>query len=163
MFCVKCGKELEDGYTFCPNCGAAQQNNVTPLPNTAHKEIESITINKRFLKKGILIAVIAVVLISVCVTIFSENSNSNTLSTTKTADVVGKWQEKDTPSVYLTLEKDNTGEMSSGSWAIKLNWTYSKTSNVVTLEISGMGSSTATYNPQNDTISRDGVVFVRVS
>lgn len=131
-------------------------------PYTAHKETENIAISKSFLKKGILIAVIAVVLISVCVAIFSGGSNG-TASITKTADVVGKWQEKDTPTVYLTLDKDNTGEMSSGGWAVKLNWTYSKTTNVVTMEINGLGSSTVTYNPKNDTLSRDGVVFVRVS
>ena len=84
---------------------------------------------------------------------------SNSVNTVKTAEIVGKWQEKETPSVYLTLNKDNTGEMSSGGWAIKLNWTYSKKTNAVTMEINGMGSSTAIYDPINDTISRDGVVI----
>lgn len=174
MFCVKCGKELEDGYTFCPNCGTPQLHNATPTVEMISPTPKSITIKKVFLKKGILIAIAAVVVICIVLAIFSGDSSkstaaaplaaSNTTTTaTKTVDVVGKWQEKDMTSVYLTLNKDNTGEISSGSYAVKLNWTYSKNTNTVTLEIPGMGSSSVTYNPQKDTITRDGVVFVRVS
>lgn len=173
MFCPKCGRQLEEGISFCPNCGTAQHYNATPSPNIAQTKTEGITISKSFLKKGILIVIMAVVLISVCVTLFSrgadkkvagtQNTSSSTVDTIKTPVIVGKWQEKDTPSVYLTLNKDNTGEMSSGGWAVKLNWSYSKTTNAVTMEIPGMGSSTATYNPKDDTISRNGVIFVRVS
>lgn len=173
MFCANCGKELDEDYTFCPNCGTARQSNETPSPNITQKNTESITINKSLLKKGIVILLMVVILTSVCVAFLFRgvdknatgvhSMGSNSVNTVKTAEIVGKWQEKETPSVYLTLNKDNTGEMSSGGWAIKLNWTYSKKTNAVTMEINGMGSSTAIYDPINDTISRDGVVFVRVS
>ena len=173
MFCVKCGTQLEDGYTFCPNCGTAQQHNEALIVDTASPKNESITINKSTFKKGILIAIIAVVLICIGFAVFSGSSDNKAVDVPKTSskvtteekkvDVVGKWQEKNTPSVYMTLNKDNTGEMTSGGWAVKLNWTYSKSNHTVTLNVTGMNSMTAIYNPKDDTISQNGVIFVRVS
>jgi hypothetical protein len=33
MFCINCGKEIQDGSTFCPECGTTQQG-VTPPPSS---------------------------------------------------------------------------------------------------------------------------------
>ena len=169
MFCVKCGKELEDGYTFCPACGTPLQNTATPA---ARQQSDNITISKHFLKKWIPIVIAAILLICIGIAVFVAFSSKEAAeappatakaAVQKTVEVVGKWQEKNTPSVYMTLNKDHTGEMSSGGWAIKLNWTYSESTHTVTLNVSGMNAMTATYNPKDDTISQNGVIFVRVS
>ena len=32
MYCMKCGKEIEDGTNFCPNCGMNLRANETARP-----------------------------------------------------------------------------------------------------------------------------------
>ncbi|HAF88915.1 MAG TPA: hypothetical protein DCG23_03965, partial [Deltaproteobacteria bacterium] len=44
MFCVKCGKKIDDAHDFCPKCGskkATSQNNVLP---TKSKSLGSVPI-----------------------------------------------------------------------------------------------------------------------
>ena len=31
MYCIKCGKEIEEGAAFCPACGASQQPQQPPV------------------------------------------------------------------------------------------------------------------------------------
>lgn len=173
MFCIKCGKELEDGYTFCPNCGTPQQNNVVSQTEKTSKQTESITINKSILKKGILIAVVVIILICVVFTISSLSSgkeNVGTQNTTsavskqKTVEVVGKWKDEDS-TVVFTLDKDNTGEMVSGGWAIKFTWEYNKSTRALTLDFDMLDlPGKLTYNSKDDTlVFTDGSVLTRVS
>ena len=153
MFCPKCGKQLDEGTFFCPNCGTAQQNGDITIPKGTDQQVEITTVNTKSKKKGILLSAIAIVLICVGIFIFVGGADSK---------VVGKWQEQNTPSVYMTLNKDNTGEISSGGWGVKVNWTYSQSTHTITLNVVGMTSMTATYNPANDTITKNDVIFVRV-
>lgn len=165
--------QLEDGYTFCPNCGTAQQHTTTPTVDTTSSKSESFTFKKVLHEKGKLIPIISVVLICIVLAIIvgisgngtaeTPTASSNITTVAKTVEVVGKWQEKNTPSVYMTLNKDGTGEISSGGIAVKLNWTYSKSTDTVTLNVSGMNSMTVKYNPKDDSMSQNGVIFVRVS
>lgn len=172
MFCVKCGKELEDGYTFCPNCGTPQQNNVVSQVEKTPKQAESITINKNILKKGILIAVVAAVLICVVLAISSLSSGKDNVSTQntttavskqKTAEVVGKWKDEDS-TVVFTLDKDNTGEMVSGGWAVKFTWQYNQTTKALNLDFDMMNlPGKLKYDSQSDTlVFMDGDVLHRV-
>ena len=156
MFCIKCGKELEYGYTFCPNCGTPQQNNVVSQTKKTSKQTESITIYKSILKKGILIAVVAIILICVVLAISSLSSGKE--------EVVGKWKDEDS-TVVFTLDKDNTGEIASGSFSIKFTWEYNKSNRALTLDFDMLDSlGKLTYNSKDDTlVFTDGTVLTRVS
>lgn len=153
MFCPKCGKHLDEGTLFCPNCGTAQQNGDITIPKDTDQQVKITTVNTKSKKKVILLSAIAIVLICVGIFIFVGGSGNK---------VIGKWQEQNTPSVYMTLNKDNTGEISSGGLGVKLNWTYNESTHTITLNVVGMTSMTVTYNPANDTITKNGVIFVRV-
>ena len=173
MFCVKCGKELEDGYTFCPNCGTPQKHNIVPQVEKTAKQTESITISKSILKKGILIAAVAIVLICVVFAISSLSSGKENVGTQKTTtavskqqtvEVVGKWKDEDS-TVVFTLDKDKTGEMVSGGWAIKFTWEYNKSTRALSLDFDMLDlPGKLTYNAKNDTlVFTDGSILTRIS
>ncbi|SHJ99381.1 zinc-ribbon domain-containing protein [Hespellia stercorisuis] len=43
MFCKKCGKEVQEGWSVCPNCGEAVPNSkVTEKPETIKKSEEKV-------------------------------------------------------------------------------------------------------------------------
>ena len=50
MFCVYCGKEIEDGSRFCPYCGASVQ---IEQENTAHggSAVSNDLEKEKYLKK----------------------------------------------------------------------------------------------------------------
>ena len=158
MFCSKCGRQLDEEHAFCPSCGTARSSEAVQLSDTVDQQPASVAVKTSSKKKIILISsicvVAAIVLICLATAVLGGNSGNK---------VVGKWQAKDTPSVYMTLNKDNTGEMSSGGISIKLNWTYSKSTNVITLSVVGVDTFTVKYNPKSDTISQNNVTFIRVS
>lgn len=67
MFCVYCGKEIEDGSRFCPYCGANVQ---IEQENTAHRgsAVSNDLEKEKYLKKEklevvIVLAVTALILI----------------------------------------------------------------------------------------------------
>ena len=67
MFCVYCGKEIEDGSRFCPYCGASVQ---IEQENTAHggSAVSTDLEKDKYLKKEklevvIVLAVTALILI----------------------------------------------------------------------------------------------------
>ena len=67
MFCVYCGKEIEDGSRFCPYCGASVQ---IEQENTAHggSAVSNDLEKDKYLKKEklevvIVLAVTALILI----------------------------------------------------------------------------------------------------
>ena len=159
MFCVKCGKQLDDGNAFCPYCGAARASEIVQMPDTVDQQITGADVKNGSKKKIVLISsisivVVALVLVCLAVAVLGGGSGNK---------VVGKWQATNSPTVYMTLNKDNTGEMSSGGISIKLNWTYSKSTNTITLNVVGADTFTVRYNPESDTISQNNVTFVRVS
>ena len=163
MFCPKCGRQLEEGTSFCPNCGTAQQSNVT------NKQTDSVSISKSFLKKGILVAVVTIVLLCAGFAFLStsfgdKNTGTQGTATIGTAKVVGKWEKADnSDNVVLSINKDNTGEMVSGGWAVKFTWEYSNSTRELTLDFEMLDlPGQLTYNAKDDTlVFKDGDVLIR--
>lgn len=164
MFCPKCGRQLEEGISFCPNCGTAQQSNVT------NKQTDSVSISKSFLKKGILVAVVTIVLLCAGFAFLStsfgdRNTGTQGTATIGTAKVVGKWEKADnSDNVVLSINKDNTGEMVSGGWAVKFTWEYSNSTRELTLDFEMLDlPGQLTYNAKDDTlVFKDGDILRRV-
>lgn len=164
MFCPKCGRQLEEGISFCPNCGTAQQSNVT------NKQTDSVSISKSFLKKGILVAVVTIVLLCAGFAFLStsfgdKNTGTQGTATIGTAKVVGKWEKADnSDNVVLSINKDNTGEMVSGGWAVKFTWEYSNSTRELTLDFEMLDlPGQLTYNAKDDTlVFKDGDILRRV-
>ena len=154
MFCVKCGKQLEEGHAFCPNCGTPQQNNDSPTNKVVEQQIESKTTKTSSRKKVIGITMIAIILIFVGFIIFSGASGNK---------IVGKWTDTNN-EVVLSFDKDNTGEMVSGGWAVKFTWQYNQTTKALNLDFDMMNlPGKLKYNSQNDTlVFMDGDVLHRV-
>lgn len=42
MYCMNCGRELEDGWTNCPYCGAEVAGKKCEMPETSILEKESV-------------------------------------------------------------------------------------------------------------------------
>lgn len=164
MFCPKCGRQLEEGTSFCPNCGTAQQSNVT------NKQTDSVSISKSSLKKGILIAFVTIVLLCAGFAFLStsfgdKNTGTQGTATIGTAKVVGKWEKADnSDNVVLSINKDNTGEMVSGGWAVKFTWEYSNSTRELTLDFEMLDlPGQLTYNAKDDTlVFKDGDILRRV-
>ena len=155
MFCTKCGKQLEEGTAFCPNCGTAQNSAEIPAPDIACQQLESTAVSKKGKKKGLLFAILAIVLVGVCIAVFWG---------TRGDEVAGKWHDLDNPTVYMNLKKDHTGEMVSGEWAVKFTWDYNKASRMMSYDFSGLNiSGTMRYDPDTDTLSRSDLTMVRVT
>ena len=155
MYCTKCGKQLEEGTAFCPNCGTAQNGAESPAPDMDCPPPESPAVSKKGKKKGILIAILAIVLAGVCIAVFLG---------TRGDAIVGKWHDLDNPTVYMNLKSDHTGEMVSGGWAVKFTWDYDKASRLMSYDFSGLNiSGTMQYDPDTDTLSRSDLTMVRVS
>lgn len=158
MFCPKCGRQLEEGTSFCPNCGTAQQSNVT------NKQTDSVSISKSSLKKGILIAFVTIVLLCAGFAFLSTSFGEKSIETLGTAKVVGKWEKADnSDNVVLSINKDNTGEMVSGGWAVKFTWEYSNSTRELTLDFEMLDlPGQLTYNAKDDTlVFKDGDVLIR--
>ena len=45
MFCIKCGKQLEEGTSFCPSCGTSQESIATPPVSNSYQPQESASTN----------------------------------------------------------------------------------------------------------------------
>lgn len=78
MFCEKCGKEMKEGTKFCENCG----NPLTPQPAETNKDISTcntISVDTKSAKMPvvIIIAVIAIILISIGVVAFDKSVHNN--------------------------------------------------------------------------------------
>ena len=41
MFCVNCGKEIQDGVAFCPECGTTQQGTATHISNAGYSNFSN--------------------------------------------------------------------------------------------------------------------------
>lgn len=161
MFCVKCGKEVEDGALFCPNCGTAVQSvkaEDSEMPNQKDEEMScQKEINKKGMnKKHIAVIAVSVLVVCLCIAIFSMIGGS------KAPDVVGQWKDLDDPSLLFTLNEDKTGTLESGGWAYNFPWDYNSSSHKLTLYVLGK-AGTLTYNPVKDTISGNGTTLVRVN
>ena len=159
MFCPKCGRQLEEGTSFCPNCGTAQQSNVT------NKQTDSVSISKSSHKKGILIAFVTIVLLCAGFAFLSTSFGEKSTGTLGTAKVVGKWEKADnSDNVVLSINKDNTGEMVSGGWAVKFTWEYSNSTRELTLDFEMLDlPGQLTYNAKDDTlVFKDGDILRRV-
>ena len=171
MFCVKCGKEIENGYSFCPNCGAACQGNAAPVTDSVSQPSEKMVTGKHIPKKGILISVIVIILILVGVFFLLGKSSDSDRAAEKISEpakleVVGKWTtSNDTSNVYILINEDHTGEMESGGWAVKFTWKYTESNHKLNLDFEMMDlPGKLTYNPKDDTlIFTDGDVLRRVS
>lgn len=158
MFCVKCGKEVEDGVLFCPNCGTAVQGvKVKDSEMPCQKETNKKGINK----KHIAVIAVSVLVVCLCIAIFSMIGGSKEPEV-KIPDVVGEWKDLDEPSLLITLNEDETGKVESGGWAYNFTWDYNSSSHKLTLYVLG-SSGTLTYNPANDTIFGGDMTLVRVS
>ena len=158
MFCPKCGRQLEEGTSFCPNCGTAQQSNVT------NKQTDSVSISKSALKRGNLIAFVTIVLLCAGFAFLSTSFGEKSTGTLGTAKVVGKWEKADnSDNVVLSINKDNTGEMVSGGWAVKFTWEYSNSTRELTLDFEMLDlPGQLTYNAKDDTlVFKDGDVLIR--
>lgn len=117
--------------------------------------------------------VVSTILVLIMCLILSACGNSTISSNTetvkseqKTIEVVGKWTADDGKSkVYISLNKDYSGEMESEGIAFKFTWEYDESTRGVTIDFEAVDlPGKLTYNPKDDTlIFGDGRVLNRVS
>lgn len=138
---------------FCPNCGASQRSEAVPTaPVPATPPVQP---RKRSARKVVLIcmAVVLVLALGAAVRFLRPGK----------CPVVGKWEDLDTPGVFMILQPDNTGEIVSGALSVKLHWTYNSASQALTLDFTGLDSGGAlTYNSSKDTLYNESMVMIRV-
>lgn len=155
MYCKQCGKEIDETALFCPNCGASQRSEAIPPAPQPEPAMPPVQPRKRSAKKVVLICMAVALALALCAAVLFLRPGR--------CPVVGKWEDLDTPGVFMILKPDNTGEIVSGAFSVKLNWTYNKTSQALTLEYSGMDSGGAlTYNSSKDTLYNDSMVMIKV-
>lgn len=163
MFCVKCGKQVEDEALFCPNCGTVVQSvKMEDSVSSNQKNNEMSHQNKKGMnKKRIAVIVGSILVVCLCIAIFSLIGGSKEPEI-KEPSVVGQWKDLDEPSLLITLNEDETGAVESGGWAYNFTWDYNSSSHKLTLYVLG-SSGILTYNPANDTIFGGDMTLVRVS
>lgn len=157
MFCVKCGKQLEEGTFFCPDCG-------TPLHNHDNSKQQVAKQQTGSKNKTVAIVIAVVIIICLCIANSSRTSGNTTTASSGTSGnaatvkpinaepVIGKWTDEKA-EVVLHLYKDHTGELVSGGWAVKCSWKYNDSNQVLTLEFDILNQpGKVTYNPVKDTL-----------
>ena len=115
MYCVKCGKQIDDGSTFCEFCGAKQDE----MPETTKEPVQQVPIAERIkaLPKNVIgiaagvVVLIVVILIVVSVTNSASSKLNKALKSgdiDEAADIYEDYYEdkdKDIPAKSLELLK----------------------------------------------------------